>query len=48
MKEDITVYRTKERTIFEVAFLILALVVWGLIIWFVKPKSVVRLNFSHF
>ena len=36
MKEDIKVYRTKEGTIFEVAFLILALVVWGLIIWFVK------------
>ena len=29
MKEDIKVYRTKEGTIFEVAFLILALVVWG-------------------
>ena len=36
MKEDIKVYRTKEGTIFEVAFLILALIVWGLIIWFIK------------
>lgn len=36
MKEEIKVYRTKEGTIFEVIFLILAIVVWGLIIWFVK------------
>ncbi len=36
MKEEIKVYRTKESTIFEITFLILALVVWGLIIWFVK------------
>ena len=36
MKEDIKVYRTKEGTIFEVAFLILALIVWGVIIWFIK------------
>lgn len=36
MKEEIKVYRTKESTIFEITFLFLALVVWGLIIWFVK------------
>ena len=35
-KNNIKVYRTIEGTIFEVAFLILAIIVWGLIIWFVK------------
>jgi uncharacterized membrane protein len=35
-KNNIKVYRTVEGTIFEVAFLILAIIVWGLIIWFVK------------
>jgi hypothetical protein len=35
-KNNIKVYRTTEGTIFEVAFLILAIIVWGLIIWFIK------------
>jgi uncharacterized membrane protein len=35
-KNNIKVYRTIEGTIFEVAFLILAIIVWGLIIWFVN------------
>jgi uncharacterized membrane protein len=35
-KNNIKVYRTIEGTIFEVAFLILAIIVWGLIIWFIK------------
>ncbi len=36
MKQDqIKIYRTTEGTIFEVAVVILAIIVWGLIIWFV-------------
>ena len=32
-KEQIQVYRTKEGTLFEVAFVILAVVVWVLVLW---------------
>ena len=35
-QDQIKVYRTTEGTIFEVATVILAIVVWGLIIWFVN------------
>ena len=35
-QDQIKVYRTTEGTIFEVATVILAIIVWGLIIWFVN------------
>ena len=46
-KNNIKVCRTTEGTIFEVAFLILAIIVWGLIIWFIKQApDIVPIHFD--
>ena len=45
--KKIKVYRTTEATVFEVAFAIVAIVVWGLIIWLVhRAPDIVPTHFD--
>ena len=46
-KQKIKVHRTKEGTIFELAFLVLAVVVWALIIWMIsRAPDVIATHFD--
>ncbi len=46
-KQKIEVHRTTEGTIFEVAFLILAVIVWALVIWMLsKAPDVIATHFD--
>lgn len=46
-KQKIKVNRTKEGTVFEIAFVMLAIVVWALIIWMIcKAPDVVATHFD--
>lgn len=46
-KQKIKVNRTKEGTVFEIAFVMLAVVVWALIIWMIiKAPDVVATHFD--
>ena len=45
--QKVKVYRTKEATIFEVVFAIVAIVVWGIIIWLVhRAPDIVPTHFD--
>ena len=45
--KDIKVHRTMEGTIFEIAFAIIAIIVWGLIIWLVhQAPDIVPTHFD--
>ena len=45
--KDIKVHRTMEGTIFEIAFAIIAIIVWGLIIWLVhRAPDIVPTHFD--
>lgn len=46
-KQKIKVNRTKEGTLFEIAFVILAVIVWGIIIWMIhRAPGIVPTHFD--
>ena len=46
-KQKIKVNRTKEGTLFEIAFAMLAVIVWALIIWMlIKAPDVISTHFD--
>lgn len=45
--KDIKVYRTTEGTLFEIAFAIVAIIVWGIVVWMLyRAPSIVATHFD--